>query len=101
MILSKNVNNKKCAPKLVFFYEKKLRKTQMIFDIENSFWKSNFGTLQRAGKARQSIPGCFSASSRSAKIGLSKWIFYIKNHLNLSDFFSLKNKGLGAHFLLK
>ena len=30
-----NVNNKKCAPKLVFFNEKKLRKIPMIFDIEN------------------------------------------------------------------
>ena len=35
MILSKNVNNKKCAPKLVFFDEKKLKKIQMIFNIEN------------------------------------------------------------------
>ena len=26
MILSKNVNNKKCAPKLVFFNEKKIDK---------------------------------------------------------------------------
>ena len=34
--LSKNVNNKKCAPKLVFFNEKKkMRKIPMIFDIEN------------------------------------------------------------------
>ena len=39
--------------------------------------------------------------SKSAKFGLSKWIFYVKNHPNLSDFFfSLKNKNLGAHFLL-
>jgi hypothetical protein len=34
-ILSKNINNKKCAPKLVFFNEKKMRKIWMIFDIEN------------------------------------------------------------------
>jgi hypothetical protein len=33
LILSKNVNNKKCAPKLVFFNEKK--RFVMIFDIEN------------------------------------------------------------------
>ena len=32
-ILSKNVNNKKYAVKLVFFNEKKMRKIQMIFDI--------------------------------------------------------------------
>ena len=35
LIISKNVNNKKCAPKLVFFNEKKLRKIPIIFDIEN------------------------------------------------------------------
>ena len=34
-MLSKNVDNKKCAPKLVFFNEKKIRKIPMIFDIEN------------------------------------------------------------------
>ena len=35
MTLSKNVNNKKCAPKFVFFNEKKIRKIWMIFDIED------------------------------------------------------------------
>ena len=30
----------------------------------------------------------------------SKSIFYGKNHPNISDFFSLKDKNLGAHFLL-
>ena len=44
-MLSENFDNKKCAPKLVFFNEKKLRKIQMIFDIENWLWKSNFGTF--------------------------------------------------------
>ena len=38
--------------------------------------------------------------SKSAKIWLSKLIFYVKNHLNVSHFFSLKNTNLGAHFLL-
>ena len=33
----KNVNNKKFAPKLVFFNEKKLKKFRMIFDIEMDF----------------------------------------------------------------
>ena len=33
-MLSKNVNNKKCAPKLIFFKEKKKR-IWMIFDAEN------------------------------------------------------------------
>ena len=31
----KNVNNKNCAPKFIFFNEKKIRKIPMIFDIEN------------------------------------------------------------------
>ena len=35
LILSKKVNNKQCAPKLVVFNEKKLRNVRMIFDIEN------------------------------------------------------------------
>ena len=39
--------------------------------------------------------------SKSAKIWLSKSIFYVKNYPNLSQFFfSLKNINLGAHFLL-
>ena len=33
---SKNISNKKCAPKLTFFNDKKkLRKIQLILDIEN------------------------------------------------------------------
>jgi hypothetical protein len=37
LILSKNVNHKKCAPKLVFFNNnnKKMRKIRIIFDVEN------------------------------------------------------------------
>ena len=35
LILSKNVNIKKCAPNFKFFNEKKPRKIWMIFDIEN------------------------------------------------------------------
>ena len=34
-MISKNVDDKKCAPKLVFFIEKELGKIPMIFDIEN------------------------------------------------------------------
>ena len=33
--LSKNAFYKKCGPKLIFFNEKKMRKTWMIFEIEN------------------------------------------------------------------
>ena len=52
VILTKNV-------RLTYYssMKKKFRKIRMIFDIENSLWKSNFRTLRRAGKARQSIPG--------------------------------------------
>jgi hypothetical protein len=39
--------------------------------------------------------------SKRAKIWLSKSIFYVKNHPNISQlFFSLKNTNLGANFLL-
>ena len=34
-MLSKNVDNKKCAPKFVFFNEKQFRKIWMIFDNGN------------------------------------------------------------------
>ena len=41
-MLSKNVNNKKCAPKFLFFKEKKFRKIWMIFDrkliLKVKFW---------------------------------------------------------------
>ena len=41
--LSKNYFYKKCAPKWVFFNDlKRFRKIRMIFDIENSLWKSDF-----------------------------------------------------------
>ena len=46
MKFSKNVNNKKHAPKLIFFNEKKLRKIRIIFDLENWLWKSEIGTFQ-------------------------------------------------------
>ena len=41
-MLSKNVTNKKCAPKFVFFHENKFRK---FFDLKNWLWKSNFCTF--------------------------------------------------------
>ena len=45
---SKHVNNKKCAPKLIFFNEKKkIRKIWMIFDIGYWLWKSEFCKLLR------------------------------------------------------
>ena len=34
--LPKNHFNKKCAPKILFLNEKKIRKIQMIFDMVNS-----------------------------------------------------------------
>ena len=45
LLLSKNVNNKKCATKFVFFNGKKISKIWMIFDIDNWLWKSDFGTF--------------------------------------------------------
>ena len=44
---SKNDNNKKPSSKLIFFNEKKIRKIQMIFDLENWLWNSDLGTLLR------------------------------------------------------
>jgi hypothetical protein len=35
MKFSKNVNNKTSTPKIIFFNEKKIRKMQIIFDVEN------------------------------------------------------------------
>jgi hypothetical protein len=43
---SKNVNNKKHAPKMIFFNEKKYGKIRIIFDIENWLWKSEIGTFR-------------------------------------------------------
>ena len=44
---------------------------------------------------------CLASLLQSAKIWLSKWIFYVKSYSNLSDFFSLRNKILEVYFLLK
>ena len=44
MLLSKNVNNKKCAPKLVFSNEKKLRDSD-DFEVKNRLCKLNFDTF--------------------------------------------------------
>ena len=33
--LSKNINNKKCAPQMIFCNEKEFRKIRILFDIEN------------------------------------------------------------------
>jgi hypothetical protein len=42
---SKNVNNKKWAPKIIFFNEKMFYKVWIIFDIENWLWKSEISTF--------------------------------------------------------
>ena len=42
MKLSKNVNNQKCAPQMIFFDEICFRKIWILFDIENWLWKSDF-----------------------------------------------------------
>ena len=51
-------------------------------------------------KLLNSANWCNGDVSKSAKIWHLKSIFYVKIHPNLFDFFSLKNKNLGAHFLL-
>ena len=45
--MSKNVNNRKAAPKLIFFNEKIFRKIRTIFDVENWLWKSEFCNFQQ------------------------------------------------------
>jgi hypothetical protein len=45
LMLSKKVNNKKCAPRFIFFNEKKIRKIKMIFDVENWLWISKILAL--------------------------------------------------------
>ena len=42
---AKNAFYKKGAPKLIFFNVIFFRKIRMIFDIENSLWKSKIGTF--------------------------------------------------------
>ena len=42
---TKNAFYKKGALKLIFFNEFFFRKIRMIFDIENSLWKSKIGTF--------------------------------------------------------
>ena len=44
-MLSKNVNNKKFAPKFVRFNEKRIRKNQMIFDVEKIDFENQISTL--------------------------------------------------------
>ena len=44
-MLSKNVNNKKCAAKLIFFNEKKIEKDLDNFLHRKLTLKSNFGTF--------------------------------------------------------
>ena len=64
---------------------------------EKGFWlKINCSQTKSLNFANR----CNGEVSKSAKIWLSKSIFYIKNHPNLSDFFSLKNKNLEAHYML-
>ena len=43
-MLSKNVNNKKCAPKLIFFYEKKIEK-----DSDNFWYRKLTLKVKRLG----------------------------------------------------
>ena len=51
--VTKNILKKNVLLKSYSLTETKFRKIQMIFDIENSLWKSHFRTLRWAGKASQ------------------------------------------------
>ena len=46
--LEKKVFTKKWSPNLIFFYEIFFEKIQLIFEIQNWFWKYDFGTFWRA-----------------------------------------------------
>ena len=46
------------------------------------------------------LPGTFSQCHCDCGKTNKQTIFYVKNYMNLSNFFSLKNIFLGAHFLL-
>ena len=54
-MLSKKVNNKKCASKLIFFIEKKLRKIPMIFDIKIDFESQIFALFDSSPLIQNSI----------------------------------------------
>ena len=82
-MLSQNVNNKKCAPKFVFFNEKKSERNPTIFDFESTF--INFENWVNGEVSKFDFQSQFSRSKIIR-------IFLI--------FFSLKNMNLGAHFLL-
>ena len=49
--LSKNVNIKKCAPKPMFFNEKKTRKIPLIFDFETQI----FALFDNSGSSQSTI----------------------------------------------
>ena len=55
----------------------------------------------RSSASQDALPS-FTTFLRNTKIGLSKWIFYVKNHSNFwGVYFSLNAKNSGAHFLSK
>ena len=65
---AKNAFYKKVAPKLIFFNEIFFRKIRMIFDIENSLWKSKIGTFwQTVTKWTQNLVISFDFSWFLAK----------------------------------
>ena len=74
MKLWKSHLNKKCAPNLLFFNEKKFRKIRMIFDIENSIWKSNFSTFWWGRKGRRSIQGYLYLERMTDFVRSFEWI---------------------------
>ena len=53
------------------------------------FFKRAYKISHPPGVSWDALPS-FASSAQSAEIGLSKWIFYVKNCLNLSDFFFIE-----------
>ena len=55
MKFSKNVNNKKHAPQMIFFNENCFKRIRVIFDIKIWLWKYNFGTFCKTVILRQHV----------------------------------------------
>ena len=87
----------KLACLFVFPLELQLVSQSLLRTMElNHFWMNIPAILRNFWQHQK-----FTKKQKKSIRKLSKWIFYVKSHFNLSDFFSLWNRVLGAHFLLK
>ena len=69
---AKNAFYKKGVPKLIFFNEFFFRKIRMIFDIENSLWKSKICTFWQTFRTHKA---CYAKS----KYSLSNMVIYLRS----------------------